>query len=247
MRDQLQALDRRHDRDRRRDDRVAGEQRRAGDAEQEIPASNAPPRADCASAIKRQRAALAAIVGSHQEDDIFDRDGEDQRQDQQRDRADDRFLGEDVGLHAMRERLAQRVERARADVAVNDADGADDEPGEAALGVFMPLAGRRERMRRRPLAASGGARVRSLRHGAFLLGRAQATFGGACCGRGASMTSIGPTKGYPSRRRAPLSGAAIYALLALKRRPLLRRNMGRFRPITDRGEERGETSRRGGA
>ena len=83
-----------------------------------------------ASAHQRQQredAALAVVVGPHDEDQVLDRDDDDQRPEDQRQHA------EDVGRAstAMRvravEALAQRVQRAGADVAVDDAERREDQ------------------------------------------------------------------------------------------------------------------------
>ena len=81
---------------------------------------------------QRQNAALAAIVRPHQEHDIFGRHRENKRVEQQRNRADHRFFGQNVGLGGVRQRFAQRVKRAGADVAIDDADRADDHRGQSA-------------------------------------------------------------------------------------------------------------------
>ena len=70
---QLQPLDRRQHRDRRRDHRVAEEHRRADDAEQQHD-TGAPPERARGQRGERQRAALAVVVGAQQDQHVFDGD-----------------------------------------------------------------------------------------------------------------------------------------------------------------------------
>ena len=84
---------------------------------------------------QRQRAALAVVVGAQQDHDVFERDDDDQRPEDQRQDAEHRLArrraaGADRGQH----RLAKRVERAGADVAVDDADAAERQRPEAGCG-----------------------------------------------------------------------------------------------------------------
>ena len=133
--DEIEALDRRKHGNRGRDDRVAREQRGAGDAEQKDEigaASDAPSQRRLRQRHQRQNAALAAIVRPHQEHDIFGRHRENKRVEQQRNRADHRFFRQNVGLGGVRQQFAQRVKRAGADVAIDDADRADDHRGQSA-------------------------------------------------------------------------------------------------------------------
>ena len=114
-----------------------------------------------ASAIKRQRAALAVIVGAQQDQHVFGGDHDQQRPDDQRQNAEhDRLARRIAGPDGREHRLAHRVERAGADIAVDDADAAERERPEAGLGgvSLPPSAGDR--------AAVGGGNA--LRHGSGL-------------------------------------------------------------------------------
>ena len=124
-RDEFQPLDRREDGDRRRDGGIAVEERGAGDAEGEDD-PGAPPDRALGQGKQRERAAFAVVVGAEDEHHVLERDDEDERPDEQRDDADDLGLGQPVAP-GRPERLAKRVERAGADVAVDDPDRAEDE------------------------------------------------------------------------------------------------------------------------
>jgi len=82
---------------------------------------------------QRQLAALAAIVRAQNENDVFDAHDNDQRPDDQRQYTVDitRISLESV---LFLEALTERVQRARADVAVNDANCEDCEAGETSAG-----------------------------------------------------------------------------------------------------------------
>ena len=73
---------------------------------------------------ERQDATFAVVIGAHHDGDVLHRDHEDQRVDDEREHAEDVF---GRGGDAVRpvEALAQGVERAGADVAIDDADSAD--------------------------------------------------------------------------------------------------------------------------
>ena len=91
---------------------------------------------------QRQRAALAVVVGAQQDHDVFERDDDDQRPEDQRQHAEHRVsLGALPAPTAADDRFAQRVERARADVAVDDADAAERQRPEAALRAFAVAGG----------------------------------------------------------------------------------------------------------
>ncbi len=79
---------------------------------------------------QRQNAALPVIVGAHDHGDIFDRGGDQQRPDDQREHADRRRRR---GASRPFERGFQGVERAGADVAVDDAERAQHQRVEAAF------------------------------------------------------------------------------------------------------------------
>ena len=124
----LQAFDRRQHRDRRRDQRVAVEECGADDAEQDDGEALAADRA-IGERHQRERAAFAVIVGAEQDQHVFDGDDQDQRPDDERQDAEDHRL--ERSLAASRRRMhgfAQRIERARADVAIDDADAAERQP-----------------------------------------------------------------------------------------------------------------------
>ncbi len=97
---------------------------------------------------QRQRAALAIVVGAQQDHDVFQRHHDDQRPQDQREHAEHglrvdaacRAAGRDHGF-------AQRVERAGADVAIDDADAAERQRPEAGggMGFAMPIGRRRFR------------------------------------------------------------------------------------------------------
>ena len=126
----LQALDRAEHRDRRGDHAVAVEQRRADDAQQddEMAPFLAAARPE-GQGGQGQHAALAAVVGAHHEGDVFDRDDQRRRPEDQRQHAQHRPLG-DAGRPRMGEAFPDGVERAGADVAIHDADDAEQLGGE---------------------------------------------------------------------------------------------------------------------
>ena len=120
-----EALDRRHDRERRRDQRRAIEHRRADDAEAEHQRRAPAERAE-GERHQRERAALPVVVGAQQDKNVFAGDDDDQRPDNERQDAEDDVASEhaldaDGGV----DRFAECVERAGADVAVDDADAAE--------------------------------------------------------------------------------------------------------------------------
>ena len=116
---QLEALDRRQDRDRRGDRSVAVEERGAGDPQPKQQGGPSPDRA-LGQGQQRKRATLAAVVGAEHQHDVLEGDDQDQGPEQQRDDPDHLALAEDAVTRCLVERLAQGVERARADVAVDD-------------------------------------------------------------------------------------------------------------------------------
>jgi hypothetical protein len=128
-RGEFQPFHGRQHRNGRGDHRVAVKQRRPGDAERD---RNAPP----APALKRalgqrhegQRPPFALVVRPQQDEDIFQRHDEHERPQDQRQHADDN-VARHVGPAAGRggHRLAKGVKRARADVAVHDAERAEGE------------------------------------------------------------------------------------------------------------------------
>ena len=122
----LEPLDRAEHRDGRRDHAVAVEQRGAEDAQQHQRASA---RAPAWLARRQQRgqredAALAVVVGAHDEREVLDRDDQHQRPEDERQDAEHVRLGRRDRVRS-EEALAHRVERAGADVAVDDAERAE--------------------------------------------------------------------------------------------------------------------------
>ena len=114
----------------------------------------------------------------------------------------------------MGERLAQGVERARADVAVDDADRTDDEaderrPWRARLRVAHELASHRRRRRdRRRIAASWDVSF----------DRSRRAFHRPARKRALARGEHGGDQGFPLLRRGSADdGAAIYAVLRAKR------------------------------
>ena len=121
-RDDVEALDGGEHGDRRRDDGVAIEQRRPDHAEHRDPCDGS-----AEGALRQrhegERAALALIVGIEQDEDIFDSDDEDERPDDEGENAMHQRLRYGTVLpHARENGLAQRIERACTDVAIDDTD-----------------------------------------------------------------------------------------------------------------------------
>ena len=101
------------------DNGIAGKQRRAGNAQQKHP-MRALAQGMLGQGHQRQCAPLALIVGLHEKSDIFQRDRENQRPDQQRDNADHLLRGS-ACIGGMGQRRLQRIKRAGADVPENNA------------------------------------------------------------------------------------------------------------------------------
>ncbi len=121
-----EALDRAQHRDGRRDHAVAVEQRRAEQADRDEDPAVRFPRAPADQRDQREDAAFTLVVGTHHEQHVFDRHRDDQRPDDERQHAvhvADRHRNR---VHAV-EALAQRVQRARADVAEDDAESREDQ------------------------------------------------------------------------------------------------------------------------
>jgi hypothetical protein len=143
--DELDAFDRRKHRQRRRDHGVAIEQRAAHDPEQHDGAGTVADRA-LRQRHQGQRAALAVVVRAKQDQHIFQRHHDNQRPQDQRDHPKDCLRFDDAGGPAGRNHgFPQRVERAGADIAIDDADAADQEGFEARGGMrfAMPIGRRR--------------------------------------------------------------------------------------------------------
>jgi hypothetical protein len=155
--DQLEAFHRREHGDRRRDDAVAEQERRADDAEQDHD-GNAGPIGDAVGGDQRQQrqdAALAVVVGAQHEHDVFERDHQHQRPEDQRHDA------EDVGCQRLlvaggAQCDGQGVERAGADVAEHHAERGERQEPELALVAGLAAVGWRPiEARRRRFGASG--------------------------------------------------------------------------------------------
>ena len=124
----FEPFDRAEHGDRRRDHAVAVEQRRAEHAEQHQHRAAAPAPSGRGGHQRGQRedAAFALVVGAHHDRDVLDRDDEQQRVDDERQHAEHVLVRRRHRVRA-EEALAHRVERAGADVAVDDAEGGEDD------------------------------------------------------------------------------------------------------------------------
>ena len=129
----LQPFDRAQHRDRWRDHAVAVEQRRAEQAErdQHLPLGAAFALPWIEQRQQRQNAALAPVVGAHDQRQIFDRHDDHQRPEDQREYAEHVFRRR----RQLDERLAERVERARADIAVDHAQHAEAQSQQAVVAL----------------------------------------------------------------------------------------------------------------
>ena len=127
FRDDGEALDRRYDGDRGRDDAVAEQHRRADDHHQRqaCRGEHRPERRGRArQRQQREDAAFTVVIDPHHETDVLDAHDEDQRPHQER--ADSQHRGE-IGRHARDpEADFERVERAGPDVSEHDTHRADD-------------------------------------------------------------------------------------------------------------------------
>ena len=115
------------------------------------------------SAVSAQDAALAAVVGAHDEADVLDRDDDDQRP--ERDRCQAQRVGPVDRQVLVVERLAERVQRAGPDVAEHHTECAERQRAGAGLdtvAVPVPVSVRsglgRPRRRRARRSRRGGAR-----------------------------------------------------------------------------------------
>ena len=118
---ELETFDGAQHRDGRRDDAVAVEQRGADQPDDQQGGAPASGRRmpDIEKRQQRDDAALAAVVGAHDQDRVFERDDQDQRPEDQRHDAHDGFGRErSAGVCG----LLERIERAGADIAVDDAE-----------------------------------------------------------------------------------------------------------------------------
>ena len=124
----LDPFERAQHRDRRRDGAVAIEQRRAQNADRDD--ADALAVLDAEERHQRQNTALAVVVGAHDDRDVFDRRGDDERPHDEGEHAE-RDVGRGGAARPIERRL-EGVERARADVAEDDAERAKRHRGEAA-------------------------------------------------------------------------------------------------------------------
>ncbi len=131
--DELEPLDRREHRDRGRDDGITEEHRGPDDTQDE---DQRRPPAERARRQRRERerAALPVVVGIEQQQHVLDRDHHNQRPQDEREHAQHRLAGDRSGLDRRRHCLAERIERAGADVAIDDADAAEREGPQARWG-----------------------------------------------------------------------------------------------------------------
>ncbi|MCY1377042.1 hypothetical protein D9M69_645850 [compost metagenome] len=130
----LQAFDRRQHRDGRRDHAVAVEERSAEDADdqQQLAQPRLVGHGLGGQREHRDQAALAFVVGAQHEHDVLDGDDDREGPEEHRQDAVDVLHGE---RHmAVTEDFLDRIENAGADVAIDDADGADDEAGRDVFG-----------------------------------------------------------------------------------------------------------------
>ncbi len=117
--DDIDPFERAQHRNSRRDDAVAIEQGRAQKAHC---SQDLAPALEVVGSDQRhqgENAAFAVVVGAHNQQAVFDRDGDDQCPDDQRQDAQ-RALGGEVSPHCLRHSL-QRVERAGAQIPIDDA------------------------------------------------------------------------------------------------------------------------------
>ena len=119
-------------RDSGRDDAVPVQERRTEDPQQDqhrvlALARRRDRRRECR---ERKDAPLPVIVGPQHEDEVLERDDDDQCPEDQRQDAEDVVVRRGDRVRAL-EALADRVERARADVAVNDAERGEREHDES--------------------------------------------------------------------------------------------------------------------
>ncbi len=138
--DDLEALDRREHRDRRGDHPVAVEERDPEhpqpDQDQLRPAPAQ--RRRLHERDQRHDPALAVVVGAHDEGDELDRDDQGDRPEDERDHSVDVSLGRLHRVVVGREHGLQRVQRARADVAEDDAERPEGERRHPELPAAFP-------------------------------------------------------------------------------------------------------------
>jgi hypothetical protein len=131
---ELEALDRAQHRDGGGDHPVAIQQRGADQAHDQQ--GRAPASGRCVADVEQRQhgddAALAVVVGPHDQDSVLGRDDDDQGpEDQRQDAQDGLWRRRAAGLDG----LLERVERAGADVAIDDAERRQRQPCRASLGL----------------------------------------------------------------------------------------------------------------
>jgi hypothetical protein len=120
-RGELEALEGAQDRDGGRDHAVAEEERGAGDHEERDDADTRLRVAAREEREEREDPPFTAVVGAHDERDVLDRHGEDERPQDERDDAEEVGVAEGRALRVGRD--LEGVEGARPDIAEDDADG----------------------------------------------------------------------------------------------------------------------------
>ena len=160
------------------------------------------PMARWARAIKRQRTALAVVVGAQDEQHVLDRDDHDQRPEDERHDAEDHLAREGASSRSGGEGLLQGIERARADVAVHDPERAERQRPER-RGV------RRQRLRLRRCFGGQGLGLGGDGHhgppGARPSRPAHQAAAGASCG----AAGVAPSKGGDVARSLSLDLAQL--------------------------------------
>ena len=119
----LQALDRGQHRQGRRDQRRPVEHRGADHAEDQDHQGPSPDGAE-RQRRERERAALAVVVHPQQPHDVFQGDNDNQRPDDQREHAEHDLARNRPAPLRRNQRFTKRIERAGADIAIDDADAA---------------------------------------------------------------------------------------------------------------------------
>src|SRR5262245_59221257 len=176
---------------------------------------------------QRENAALAAVVRTHDEDDVLHRDDEHEHPHDERQHAED-VLGRGRQREFFRgEALLQRVERARADVAVDDAERSQREEREALTGgMFFDVLSLWDRR----MKTAGGGSGRRQNVGSRLAGRRLRPFWRRFFrGFGAARLRSHVETAGPSRLEHKMSGAMNDApprtqkwVAAVRPRPILK-------------------------
>lgn len=146
----IEPLDRREHRDRRRDHAIAIQHRRAEQHDKHQHIGPARPAVDVAPGLRialvflqqpeyRERAPLAVMIGAEDEREIFDAYHQNHRPEDQRDDADHRYMIlRELGRFLKTRR--HHIQPVGADIAEHHADGAEREPGQRRLGSRFRLA-----------------------------------------------------------------------------------------------------------